>query len=286
MAANPAYAQTAVAPQQLHATPDRRWLAGFVNLFRNENATWWRTRRWLINVLIWTLLINGVLASALYAPVDSTAPPPTEDTVDPSNPLVLGPMLLLVVGGLTTSIGAIITMQGTILDEKNSGTAEWILSKPVSRAAFILAKWSANVLASLLITIVLQGLLAYLLISARVGSALPVGDFVAAMNLLGLHLLFYLSLTLMLGALFDGRGAVLGIPLGLLLGAQLFLMAAPWLAEIMPWVLVIPPNGPDSLATLAMRGQPLPTITPIIATAAWVVIFVVVAMWRFGREEF
>ena len=115
---------------------------------------------------------------------------------------------------------------------------------------------------------------------------MPAGDFVAAMSLLGLHLLFYLSLTLMLGALFDGRGAVLGIPLGLLLGAQLFLMVAPWLSEIMPWALVIPPNGPDSLAILTMLGKPLPTVTPILATAAWVVVFVFVAMWRFGREEF
>jgi ABC-2 type transport system permease protein len=286
MAANPAYAQTAATAQQLNATPERRWFVGFFNLFRNENAMWWRTRRWLISVIVWTLLVNGVLASALFAPVDETTPPPSADAVDPSNPLVLGSTLLLVVGGLTTAIGAVITMQGVILDEKLSGTAEWVLSKPVSRAAFVLAKWSANVLASLLIMIVLQGLLAYLLISARVESALPLGNFVVAMSLVGLHLLFYLSLTLMLGALFNGRAAVLGIPLGLVLGVQLFLMIAPWLVEIMPWVLVIPPGGPDSLATLAMRGQPLPTVTPIIATAVWIVIFVVVAIWRFGREEF
>jgi len=286
MAANPAYAQANVTPQQLNATPERRWLAGFLNLFRNENAMWWRTRRWLINVILWTLLVNGVMASALYAPIDSSEPPPSAGEVDPSNPLVLAPVLLLVVGGLTTSIGAIIIMQGAVIDEKTSGTAEWILSKPISRAAFILAKWLSNGLAALLIMIVLQGVIVYLVISARVGSALPVGHFVTAISLLGLHLLFYLSLTLMLGTLFDGRGAVLGIPLGLVLGAQLFLMAAPWLAEIMPWVLVIPPNGPDSLATLAMAGQPLPTVTPIIATVAWIVVFVVVSVWRFGREEF
>ena len=286
MAANPAYAQANVTPQQLNATPERRWLAGFLNLFRNENAMWWRTRRWLISVVVWTLLVNGILALALYAPVDETGPPPSADTVDPSNPVVLGTTLLLIVGGLTTAVGAVITMQGVVIDEKKSGTAEWILSKPVSRAAFIMAKWSANLLASLLITIILQGIIAYVLISARSGSALSVSNFVAALSLQSLHMLFYLSLTLMLGTLFDGRGAVLGIPLGLLLGAQLFLLVVPSLAEIMPWVLAIPPNGPDSLATLAMRGQPLPTITPIIATAGWIIVFVVVSVWRFGREEF
>jgi len=37
---------------------------------------------------------------------------------------------------------------------------------------------------------------------------------------------------------------------------------------------------------LAMQGQPLPTTTPIAATPIWIVIFVCVALWRFGREEF
>jgi hypothetical protein len=41
-----------------------------------------------------------------------------------------------------------------------------------------------------------------------------------------------------------------------------------------------------ALAMLAMQGQPLTSVTPIIATATWIIIFVAVAVWRFGREEF
>jgi hypothetical protein len=59
------------------------------------------------------------------------------------------------------------------------------------------------------------------------------------------------------------------------------------LGQIMPWTIVIP-SGPGSLALAhtAMLGQALPTVTPIIATLLWIVVFIGVALWRFGREEF
>ena len=41
-----------------------------------------------------------------------------------------------------------------------------------------------------------------------------------------------------------------------------------------------------ALAAYLVAGQPLPTVMPIIATAAWCVLFVLVGMWRFRREEF
>ncbi len=290
MTTNTTYAHSTASPQPLIATRERRWLGGFGNLFRNENAMWWRTRRWLINVVIWTVLINGMLASVLWTPEQpaaDTAPQQPAVGFDANNPVVLGAMVFLLVGGLATATGAIITMQGVILDERKSGTAEWLLSKPASRAAFILSKWTANMLALLLITIVLQGVIAYMLMSARTGSSLPAGPFIAGMSLLALHLLFYLSLTLMLGTLFNGRGAVLAIPLGLLYGAQLLWQLAPWLTRVMPWTLVMPRGETEpALAMLAMQGQPLTSVTPIIATATWIIIFVAVAVWRFGREEF
>jgi hypothetical protein len=67
--------------------------------------------------------------------------------------------------------------------------------------------------------IVLQGAIAYLLLSARLGSAPPLVPFAGGIALLGPNLLFYFSLTLMLGTLFAGRGPVLGIPLAILYGA-------------------------------------------------------------------
>jgi hypothetical protein len=101
-----------------------------------------------------------------------------------------------------------------------------------------------------------------------------------------LNLLFYLTLTLMLATLFQGRGPVMGIPLFIL-----FLWMIPdsaRLAEFMPWRLVID-TGNNALPALngyLLSGQPLPTVAPIIATALWCALFTGVAFWRIRREEF
>jgi ABC-type transport system involved in multi-copper enzyme maturation permease subunit len=188
----------------------------------------------------------------LGAPQPDAAPQSGPDT---TNPLVLGILLFVLIGGLATGTGAIILMQGAVIDEKKSGTAEWILSKPVSRSAFIWAKLCATGLAALLIMIVLQGVVAYLLVSARLGNAPPLIPFASGIALLGLHLLFYLALTLMLGTLFDGRGPVLGIPLGILFGAQIVMRLAPWLVQFMPWLIIIP-AGQNTLSLAMLAAGP------------------------------
>jgi ABC-2 type transport system permease protein len=176
-------------------------------------------------------------------------------------------------------------MQGRIIDEKKSGTAAWIMSKPASRPAFILAKWVANVIALLIIIIVVQGAVAYLQMSNFLGSALPVVPFASGMALVGLNMLFYLTLTLMLGTLFNDRGPVIAIPIGILFSAMFIIGYLGDTAYLMPW-LIIPSGSHLGLATEAMMGQPLSTTTPILATVVWIVIFVSAALWRFRREEF
>jgi ABC-type transport system involved in multi-copper enzyme maturation permease subunit len=57
------------------------------------------------------------------------------------------------------------------------------------------------------------------------------------------------------------------------------------LAYLLPW-LIIPSGSHIGLATEVMMGQPLSTTMPILATIVWIVVFVAVSLWRFGREEF
>lgn len=253
-------------------------LMGFASMFRKENREWWRTRTWLVHAIIWLLLINGAVFGTLITPV----PPEAEDMPPQS-----GTMIFVILSGLMTGLGIILVMQGSILDEKKSGTAAWVLSKPLSRPAFILAKLAANSLAALLIMVALQGAVAFVLMRAFDPSPPALGPFLAGLGLLALHLLFYLTLTLMLGTLFKDRGAVIGIAIGLLFGAQFVAGLLPVLVHIMPWTIVMPINAnPQALAYQVMSGQPLPTVTPIFGTAVLIVVFVGVALWRFEREEF
>jgi ABC-2 type transport system permease protein len=272
----------------LERVNEQGWRRGFANLFRRENSEWWRTRRWLVQAIIWLVVVNGIVAAVLWSPKPPNQPTQgTQAGIQMDDPLVGGSMIFVIICGLATGIGGVLVMQGMIIDEKKSGTAAWILSKPVSRSAFILSKLIANGIACVLVMVVLQGVIAYILIAARSGSAPSAMGFSVGIGLVALHLIFYLTLTLMLGTLFKERGPVIGIPMALLFGAQIFQGLAPWLNAIMPWTLVLPKGQTDmALAMQAMVNQPLSPTTPIIATTLWSVLFVVVAVWRFKREEF
>ncbi len=105
--------------------------------------------------------------------------------------------------GLAGPIGVTIVMQNAVIGEKRSGTAAWILSKPVSRQSFILSKFIANTLGIAVTMVLAQGLIAYLITGLVVGQWVPPLDFLAALGALFVNILFYLTLTLMLGVLFE-----------------------------------------------------------------------------------
>ena len=42
------------------------WGSGFINLLRKENGTWWGTRKWWVQTIIWLLISNGVIAFILW----------------------------------------------------------------------------------------------------------------------------------------------------------------------------------------------------------------------------
>jgi hypothetical protein len=103
------------------------------------------------------------------------------------------------------------------------------------------------------------------------------------MILQSLHFLFYITLTLMLGAFFKSRGPVIGISIAFLvlqdLGGQLLALKFPWVPEVLPMRLV------DMAGPVAL-GRMTPAIEPILTTVLFSVLFVVIAIWRFHREEF
>jgi ABC-2 type transport system permease protein len=160
-----------------------------------------------------------------------------------------------------------------------------VLSKPVSRSALILSKLAGNALGIFGVMGVLLGAATYGQIGLTTGVLLPVLPFAGMLGLLFLYQLFYLTLTIMLGTLFNNRGAVLGIPLVLIFGYQIMLGIAPWLGAIMPWNLVTTLAYP-ALALAIAQGNPLPTVIPLLATLAWCILFTLIAVWRFRQEEF
>jgi ABC-2 type transport system permease protein len=264
----------------LHPVTARGWRAGFGNIFRKENRDWWGTRSWLVQAIIWTVILIGIVATVLL----------TDD--DPSQLLaggkaVLGLTVFFALAGIALAIGTIIMGQEEVLDEKRSGTAAWILSKPVSRVAFILAKVAANAIGILLILVLLEGALAYGLIALVTGRAFPVLPYLGALSVLYLNVMFYFLLAFMLGAASNSRGAAIGIPMAFLFSYQFLVGMAPWLLQVTPWGLTnAGGDGSDnSIAVALVLGQPVSAL-PILATVLWCVLFVVIAVRRFNRDEF
>jgi ABC-2 type transport system permease protein len=254
------------------------WRLGFRTLFRREIGEWLQARRWLVQAILWLVALNGFLAMVLFVlPNIVTA----EGGAPIENPVVEGTIGFFGLGGLALSIGIIILAQNEIIGEKQSGTAEWVLSKPVARSAFFLSKLLANTSGMLVIMIALPGAVAYAQLAALDAAAVSLPDFPAGAGMLALHVFFYLSLVLMMGVLAENRETVLGVSLGTLLIGMVARNFAGRLALLTPWLL-------SDLAGPVALGDPLtPEMwLPIISTAVLSLVFIAVALSRFEKHEF
>jgi ABC-2 type transport system permease protein len=248
----------------LRPAKERGWRNGLANLLHNEIHAWWGTRTWLIQSLIWLVVVNGSMAMVLW-----TGPQPVAHAVAQS--------VFSIFTGILGALGVIVSTQGAVVAERQQGTAAWVLSKPVSRVAFLAAKWMAHALALFVTIILLQGSLAYAQFAAA-GATPAVLPFLAGMGLLTLHLLSYLTLTLLLGTLFRSQIPVVAI-------AILILFVQPLLAEVYGFGGLLPGVLPLQVPPV-LRGEPLPTIIPLISTTVLMVLCFIIAVWRFEREEF
>ena len=145
----------------LQLVNEHGWRSGFANMLRKENDRWWgKGRQWQVHGLVWLLLINGLLAVNLWViPIIMATNPEVaaelSGEIDPPAVTFMTYMKIIPV------FGVIIIAQSAIVGEKQSGTAEWIFSNPVSRPAFILSKLIAICIGVFVTVVVLQGAVAY-----------------------------------------------------------------------------------------------------------------------------
>jgi len=259
------------ARQGLIPVRPRARLGGFGNMFRKEVGQWWGTRTWWVQALIWVLILNGITTITALT-----------ETATPQEMLaeVVGTFIAVGIG--TIAIGTVITVQGAMVGEKQLGTAAWVLSKPASRSAFVLAKMLAYAIGYWITAIILPAVIFVIVTSKLVPVPLALPSFSAGLGLMALGQLFYLSLTLMLGTLFSSRGPIAGIGIGFIMTGLLLKGFIP-----LPIMIVTPWPLADVASSLAL-GTELPSVwpVPIILTGIWIVVTTAVALWRFGREEF
>jgi ABC-2 type transport system permease protein len=273
-----------VANTELQRVGLTGWRTGLANLLGKENRAWWASRRWLVQSVVFAVIVNGFVAFMVFV-----APAMLKAIGQPGSTkaelLYNGISGLFQLGTVALAIGAVILVQDAILGERQLGVTEWLLSKPVSRPSYVLSKLLANSLGVLVILVGLQGAITYGLLWLAAGEPLPLPPYLVGMAGLAVHTLFYLALTLMMGVLTTKRGVLLAAPLGVLLGGLLLIQTVGGLfgtsALLTPWAL---PN----LLPGAVLGIPLPLSIwlPIGVTAILSVIFVAVTLVRFERLEF
>lgn len=252
------------------------WTRGLAPLLRREMGNWWGTHRWMVQTVIWLAIRAGLLAVGLYVLPNLAAADGA--TLSQAEGLEAGRQMFFGLGVLGLSIGAIVLLQDAIIEEKATGTAEWVLSKPASRTAYVLAKLLPNLLGMAVTMVLIPSLVGYAMLRSF-GAEFTVSGFLASEGIVALHLLFYVTLTLMLGVLFSSRPPLLAIALGSLFGGSLVPVAS--IIQFTPWRLA-------DLVILPVMGQPLPPVatTMLVSTALWSVVFLAVALWRFNRQEF
>jgi ABC-2 type transport system permease protein len=253
---------------------ERGWLRGWSNMLRSGLARWFKTRTWWAQCLIWSGIIGGLMAAVAFSP--GAAPP--EELLT----------LFAVFVGLFPAVGVVIIMQDALVGEKREGTAAWVLSKPVTRPSFVLSKVVANSLGVSLTMVLVPALVSYALLYFTRHFTIGTVNLILAMVVIFVSHFFFLSLTLMLGTFFNSRGPVIGIPLAILFLQQNLIGILPALRFVLPWNLVIPIGNGSSPVVSLMLGVPVQSehLTTLAMIALESIIFIIVALWRFNREEF
>ena len=274
------------ANQALRKTNEWNALRGFSNLFSKEKKAWWGTRRWWINALLWTVLLGGLTAIMLFGPNEEVLEATEAEIAQAGGvlgyTLWVGLNVFFQFGVPVLAIGTIILSQDLIIGERQSGVAEWLLSKPVTRRAYVLAKMTAHALPLLALLVGLPSAVVYGLLSLRMGAPFPPAPFLSGVGIMTAHTLFYFTLTLMLGTIFTHRGPILGIALGSVLGGGLIGGLIPALFYVTPWKLA-------EVAWVTATGQGMSLelrLASVVATIVWSIVFVLVSLAKFETVEY
>ena len=262
----------------LQPVEERGWRRGLRNLLRGELSSWFKSSRWWKHLIIWLVVIDLMLLFVIIA----SGQEEVEEAIDVV-------FLYGVFGGLFVAIGVMITMQWSIVGEKRSGTAAWVLSKPVTRSAFVISRLVGNAPGIALTAAVVPALVAYILYGAlsTVGWLPPV-SYLAAVLVLVIFTFFWATLTWMVGTFSNSTGAVIAVPIAVLFGLWFLSGLIPGLVYVSPLALAFGQETGDYPALVAslMKGEAPYSWLPLVSTLILTAVFIAAGILRFDREEF
>jgi ABC-2 type transport system permease protein len=262
---------------QFQLVEEKGWRRGLGNLLQGEYSAWFKSSKWWKHLVLWFSIINVIM---LLIIASANAAPGAKDV--PSPLLLYG-----IFGGMFVAFGVMIIMQRVLVKETQSGTAAWVLSKPVTRTAFVVSRLVVNSIAILLTSVIVPGVIFYVTLGlfGDLGWLSPFG-FIAALLMISLHTLYWIALVLMMGTLVESSGAVIAVPMALFFTFWMGVSETSPLIHISPLLLTFGPGQINSLFASFMTGEPVFSWLPLISTVVSCVNFISIAIWRFNRQEF
>lgn len=180
---------------------------GFANLLRNELRRWWGTRRWLVHMLVWIGVLNGLVL--LGGAEQAEAPSQEAASVALVATFVQG-------AAFATESGMVAMEQAASVGERHLGITAPILARPVVHSAFVLARLVTYGLSIVSLAILLPAAVFSGEHQQLAGQRPGLAARVCAAGVAAMHTLSYLALIVMLGALLSWPGPAAGSTLGLL----------------------------------------------------------------------
>jgi ABC-2 type transport system permease protein len=265
---------------QFQLVEEKGWRRGLGNLLRGEYSSCFKSSRWSKHLVMWFSIINVMMVFMIIASAEAAK----EGSEGPPIIFMYG-----LFGGMFVAFGVMIIMQRVIVGEKRSGTAAWVLSKPVTRTAFVVSRLVVNSIVILLTSVILPGVIFYITLGlfSDFGWLSPFG-FIAALLMISLHTFFWITLVLMMGTLSESSGGVIAVPMILYFIFWMGTGMVPSLIYISPLLLTFSPEPEqmNALPVSLMTGEPVFSWLPMISTVVFCVIFIAVAIRRFNRQEF
>ena len=169
----------------------------------------------------------------------------------------------------------VIAYGGIVSSEVRSGTAALALSKPLSRGAFVLAKWLSQLLV-VAVAAVLGTALCVAVTAALLGVG-PAAAVVAAVVLWFVYAVLLLSAMVLLSAVLPAPAAAAGAGIGVYAS---FAVLAQFEATSR-----ITPAGLLPAAQAILSGEPAHWPAPVATGIALSAACLAAAVWRFSRRE-
>ena len=172
-------------------------------------------------------------------------------------------------------IALIVSGAGTVSAERSSGTAILVLTKPLSRAAFVLAKLVSQI--ALLVASTIVATAACYAVTRLLFPVVPVAPLLGAVALWLVFAVLLVTTMTLLSVIFASRGAAAGAGLGFLF--------ATLLASIWPAATRYSFVGLLGAAGAALAGRPADLMWPAGTAVATAVLLAGLAITIFRRLE-